>query len=128
MNIVSEYCDNKTIAEYFRNNAPHDYKDITLYTKDPDNIFPMLCKFASEIARGMEFISSKQSYADISWSGDFPELLASGFRLPSPKLGNNEIYSMLLKCWNNDPKLRPSFTQLAMFFEGIVSQDYYMEV
>ncbi|ODM99870.1 Fibroblast growth factor receptor 2, partial [Orchesella cincta] len=37
-------------------------------------------------------------------------------------------HSMLVKCWNTNPKLRPSFTQLAMFFEGIVSQDYYMEI
>ncbi|CAL8103620.1 unnamed protein product [Orchesella dallaii] len=172
MNIVSEFCENRTIGEYFGRNFPQDYRDLTVYTKFPDNIFLVLCRFASEIARGMEYISSKQvvqadlssqmilldrnltckirlssvsrqvyedriyikttpgplnwrilavetlkrlefstktdvwsfgitaweifnlgekSYKDVNWSTEFPELLASGFRLPLPKMASKEM-------------------------------------
>ncbi|CAL8103608.1 unnamed protein product [Orchesella dallaii] len=208
LNIVTEFYHNRSLEEYFQRKPEEDYNENSI-NNNGDNIFRLVCKFAADIARGMEFISSKQivqgdlssdmifldgnltckihlshmartvedneiyikttpdhvswrilavetlkrlefsmktdiwsfgitvweifsvgtkPYENFQYSDDFPELLATGFRLPKPKIGSKEIYSMLLKCWNNEPKHRPSFTQLAMFFEGIVSQHYYLEV
>jgi len=65
LNIVTEYFENGSLQAYFRNMQTQfqDYNDIKPVNETnlhSDPIFPKLCKFASGIARGMEFISSKQ--------------------------------------------------------------------
>merc|ERR550514_1133290 len=47
----------------------------------------------------------------ISW-------LESGHRLPRPVECEPQVYDVLLRCWNPNPTLRPTFAALTHFFEG----------
>ncbi|KAL0965852.1 hypothetical protein UPYG_G00286590 [Umbra pygmaea] len=41
------------------------------------------------------------------------DLLKRGYRLPPPKDCPEEIYTMMMECWNGDPTRRPTFKKLA---------------
>lgn len=41
-----------------------------------------------------------------------PGYLAHGNRLPRPEICTNELYSLMLKCWEYEPQERPSFKEL----------------
>ncbi|CAL8103614.1 unnamed protein product [Orchesella dallaii] len=58
LNIVSEFFHKRSIREYFHSKPQEDYNDISAYNSN--STFRLVCKFAAEIGRGMEFISSKQ--------------------------------------------------------------------
>lgn len=45
-------------------------------------------------------------------NGQIQEKLQSGYRLEKPLNTNNELYNIMLSCWNEEPTLRPSFLLL----------------
>ena len=40
------------------------------------------------------------------------ELLEQGYRMPCPSLCPDDAYKLMLKCWNLDPKKRPTFATI----------------
>ncbi|KAJ8673406.1 hypothetical protein QAD02_004668 [Eretmocerus hayati] len=41
------------------------------------------------------------------------QILDQGYRMEQPEYASNDVYEIMLWCWKSDPKLRPTFTQLA---------------
>ncbi|XP_065651336.1 uncharacterized protein LOC136079519 isoform X2 [Hydra vulgaris] len=48
-------------------------------------------------------------------------LLKSGYRMDRPENCSLEIYNIMLLCWNEDPLQRPTFTELRVSFDKILS-------
>lgn len=52
----------------------------------------------------------------------------SGYRLPKPATASNEVYKLMLDCWKENPKLRPTFkairTTLGETFDLSVPEGY----
>ncbi|XP_065682507.1 uncharacterized protein LOC100212066 [Hydra vulgaris] len=48
-------------------------------------------------------------------------LLKSGYRMDKPENCSEEMYNIMLQCWNEDPLQRPTFTTLREHFDGIIS-------
>ncbi|XP_069949613.1 vascular endothelial growth factor receptor 1 isoform X2 [Cherax quadricarinatus] len=52
-------------------------------------------------------------YPGIEVNKDFLELLENGYRMDKPKYANQEIYTLLLQCWEMEPMNRPNFARSA---------------
>jgi len=39
-------------------------------------------------------------------------LLQEGYRMPKPQHVDDKLYQLMMKCWENDPEKRPTFTDL----------------
>ncbi|XP_050397094.1 fibroblast growth factor receptor 4 isoform X1 [Patella vulgata] len=59
-------------------------------------------------------------YPSVPVEGLF-ELLRKGHRMKKPPYATGEIYSIMLKCWNDSPNYRPSFNQLVENLDNILS-------
>lgn len=46
-----------------------------------------------------------------------------GFRLPQKPHIHEKLYSIMLKCWQLDPKQRPAFVELVMQLQALQGQD-----
>ena len=66
------------------------------------------------------------TYGATPYPGIAPEklfsLLQAGYRMDKPSNCSDELYSVMLKCWRDDPLQRPSFRELVTLFEGFLSQ------
>ncbi|XP_065684315.1 uncharacterized protein LOC105844212 isoform X1 [Hydra vulgaris] len=49
-------------------------------------------------------------------------LLKSGYRMDRPDNCSEFIYDIMLHCWNEDPLMRPTFTELREHLDSIISQ------
>ncbi|KAG5281847.1 hypothetical protein AALO_G00049450 [Alosa alosa] len=56
------------------------------------------------------------------------EILASGYRLPSPHKCPPNIYRIMLECWNPEPSKRPSFHALHSQLDNIYSRLYFKTI
>ncbi|XP_070548061.1 tyrosine-protein kinase FRK-like [Ptychodera flava] len=43
-----------------------------------------------------------------------------GYRMPKPPQCSEELYTIMLSCWNAEPKKRPDFTELAAKLDKLV--------
>ncbi|OXA57693.1 vascular endothelial growth factor receptor kdr-like [Folsomia candida] len=60
-----------------------------------------------------------------SYSDDFVDLLKSGsLRLEKPIFADSKIYDKLLQCWHLEPRCRPSFSELKIFFSEILKHNH----
>ncbi|XP_046850988.1 fibroblast growth factor receptor 4-like isoform X2 [Xenia sp. Carnegie-2017] len=50
------------------------------------------------------------------------ELLENGFRMEQPVNCPEEFYNMLLRCWNEEPYIRPTFTDLVQQLDSMLSK------
>ncbi|XP_071959373.1 fibroblast growth factor receptor 2-like [Antedon mediterranea] len=48
--------------------------------------------------------------------------LQKGFRMPRPDHANDDVYQIMLECWNTSPELRPSFLELKRKLEIMLSE------
>lgn len=48
---------------------------------------------------------------------DVIDFVIEGRRLPKPKLCPDEIYQIMLQCWQRSTKTRPTFMQLVRYFK-----------
>nr|XP_058969351.1 tyrosine-protein kinase receptor Tie-1-like [Pocillopora verrucosa] len=39
-------------------------------------------------------------------------LLEEGYRMPKPQHVDDQLYHIMMRCWQNDPDERPAFTEL----------------
>lgn len=62
-------------------------------------------------------------------SRDLPGRIKKGERLPKPEICDDTWFGVMKKCWENDPKKRPSFSevrdQLDQLFVAAPGDDYY---
>ncbi len=57
------------------------------------------------------FSYGKQPYGDMT-PDQLTSKILSGYRLPKTEKCPDDLYKMLLKCWNLDAKSRPSSTEV----------------
>nr|XP_047145200.1 fibroblast growth factor receptor 4-like isoform X1 [Hydra vulgaris] len=56
-------------------------------------------------------------------------LLKSGYRMNRPENCSEQMYDVMLHCWNQDPLQRPTFTELREFFDQILSDgSFYVDM
>jgi FMS-like tyrosine kinase 1 len=77
------------------------------------------------------FSLAKTPYPGMQVDQTFYNKLMQGYRMQSPEFATNEIYKIMLRCWNADPLRRPSFTEIADNI-GLLLEDnvrkYYMDM
>ncbi|KAI0225858.1 Proto-oncogene tyrosine-protein kinase receptor Ret [Lamellibrachia satsuma] len=67
-------------------------------------------------------------YSDIALA-DLYTVLSNGYRMEQPRNCSDEIYDVISQCWYENPKDRPTFTQLRMRIEGLLArQENYLEL
>ena len=49
--------------------------------------------------------------------------IVRGLRLPQPQYIGDELYQIMLYCWQNDPAERPAFTELESMIKALVTDD-----
>lgn len=54
---------------------------------------------------------------------DLYYVLANGYRMEKPSNCSNELYAIMRQCWYENPKDRPSFTELRIQLEQLLSVD-----
>lgn len=54
---------------------------------------------------------------------DLYHVLCSGYRMEKTSNCSDELYQIMLLCWAEEPKMRPSFTQLRHMLEELLSRD-----
>ncbi|XP_052280539.1 vascular endothelial growth factor receptor 1-like isoform X1 [Dreissena polymorpha] len=77
------------------------------------------------------FSLSGSPYPGVDLNDKFITILKDGYRMEQPEKASQEIYRVMLDCWETDPEQRPSFTQLVNimgdFLEENVKQ-YYLDL
>ncbi|XP_022111421.1 tyrosine-protein kinase receptor Tie-1-like [Acanthaster planci] len=48
--------------------------------------------------------------------------LQSGYRMPKPHHCQDELYEMMLSCWDEDPENRPTFEVISQELEGLIKK------
>jgi len=49
-------------------------------------------------------------------------LLQEGYRMPKPQHVDDKLYEIMLKCWQNDPDVRPTFSDLKTQLKDMENQ------
>jgi len=52
------------------------------------------------------------------------EKVLSGYRLEKPENCPNEIYQIMMQCWNKNPQERPSFKEIYNILISIIQKNY----
>ncbi|XP_030758129.1 tyrosine-protein kinase receptor torso isoform X2 [Sitophilus oryzae] len=56
---------------------------------------------------------------------DLLPLLKEGYRMEKPANCSEELYAIMLKCWNATPSLRPTFTELRKIFDVLLESEVF---
>ncbi|XP_030627008.1 platelet-derived growth factor receptor alpha [Chanos chanos] len=54
----------------------------------------------------------------------FYNKIKSGYRMAKPEHASNDIYEMMMKCWNSEPEKRPSFLSLSESVAALLPSGY----
>lgn len=65
------------------------------------------------------FTRGEVPYGDETSGSKVIEMIEKGERLPKPRECPNEIYQLMLACWQSEPKTRPTFRYLITFFKKL---------
>jgi len=49
-------------------------------------------------------------------------LLQQGYRMPKPEHVDNELYQIMMNCWQSEPETRPSFSDLTQQLKHMENQ------
>ncbi|XP_068733593.1 fibroblast growth factor receptor 2-like [Montipora capricornis] len=49
-------------------------------------------------------------------------MLQQGYRMPKPQHVDNDLYQIMMNCWQNEPEARPSFADLTQQLKGMEKQ------
>ncbi|XP_065661251.1 uncharacterized protein LOC100201536 isoform X5 [Hydra vulgaris] len=56
-------------------------------------------------------------------NSELGHLLKNGYRIEKPENCGEQMYDLMQKCWNENPLLRPTFTELREHFDEIIGQE-----
>ncbi|XP_068686429.1 fibroblast growth factor receptor 2-like [Montipora foliosa] len=56
------------------------------------------------------------------------ELKVNKYRMPKPEHVSDELYQLMLDCWNDYPNNRPTFDRLYEIFSGILQDEHYLDL
>nr|ANP44415.1 epidermal growth factor receptor Smed-egfr-3 [Schmidtea mediterranea] len=65
------------------------------------------------------FTYAKRPYEELA-TGEIKSFLQQGNRLCQPEISTLEVYMVMIKCWLDDPHMRPSFMELVSTFEQFI--------
>ncbi len=51
------------------------------------------------------------------------EKVLAGYRMPKPEECVDEIYAMVMECWEHEPENRPTFAELVEFFSKLTGEN-----
>jgi hypothetical protein len=51
------------------------------------------------------------------------EAVLKGYRLPQPEACPNEVYGVMLLCWDENPKKRPKFKAIQTALTDLISEE-----
>ncbi|XP_072568564.1 platelet-derived growth factor receptor alpha [Paramormyrops kingsleyae] len=54
----------------------------------------------------------------------FYNKIKSGYRMAKPEHATSDVYEMMMKCWNSEPKKRPSFFSLSETVASLLPSEY----
>uniref|UniRef100_A0A182JHL4 receptor protein-tyrosine kinase n=1 Tax=Anopheles atroparvus TaxID=41427 RepID=A0A182JHL4_ANOAO len=77
------------------------------------------------------FSLGKVPYPGMEANQELYNKLRDGYRMDKPQYSNQDIYDIMLNCWNVKPDSRPSFKDLKSRFNAMLPeemQDHYMEL
>ncbi|XP_020632101.1 tyrosine-protein kinase receptor Tie-1-like isoform X1 [Orbicella faveolata] len=62
-------------------------------------------------------------YKGVTGVVELHDLLQEGARLPKPPHCSDELYNVMLRCWQRSPDDRPSFEDLHAILNGILQEE-----
>ncbi|KAH0616195.1 hypothetical protein JD844_027137 [Phrynosoma platyrhinos] len=63
-------------------------------------------------------------YPGMMVDSTFYNKIKSGYRMAKPDHATNEVYDIMVKCWNSEPEKRPSFYHLSEIVENLLPGEY----
>ncbi|KAJ7410485.1 Platelet-derived growth factor receptor alpha [Willisornis vidua] len=63
-------------------------------------------------------------YPGMMVDSTFYNKIKSGYRMAKPDHATNEVYEIMVKCWNSEPEKRPSFYHLSEIVESLLPGEY----
>ncbi|KAL8207403.1 UNVERIFIED_CONTAM: hypothetical protein K2H54_056069 [Gekko kuhli] len=63
-------------------------------------------------------------YPGMMVDSTFYNKIKSGYRMAKPDHATNEVYDIMVKCWNSEPEKRPSFYLLSEIVENLLPGEY----
>ncbi|CAL8100183.1 unnamed protein product [Orchesella dallaii] len=67
------------------------------------------------------FTLGEKPYPGVVWNDQFIRNLQDGLRLPKPKYAVTECYNLMLRCWEDDPNIRPTFNEIVTELNDITT-------
>ncbi|CAL8094563.1 unnamed protein product [Orchesella dallaii] len=65
---------------------------------------------------------SELPFPGFNWDQDFIHKMRDGLRMKQPKNATNEIYELMIKCWQPDPLERPTFQEVRVTLEQMLNE------
>ncbi|KAL6107560.1 pdgfra [Pungitius sinensis] len=63
-------------------------------------------------------------YPGMVVDSSFYNKIKSGYRMSKPELAPDDVYEMMMKCWNSEPEKRPSFLGLSDTVSSLLPSSY----
>ncbi|XP_057651345.1 putative inactive tyrosine-protein kinase Wsck [Diorhabda carinulata] len=101
---IAQYFSHNKIPDYTRWTAVEVFKNYPPNTKS--DVWSFACLMWEICALGAT------PYGNVANNNEIPEKIVRGLRLPQLQYINDELYQLMLDCWQLDYDERPSFMQL----------------
>ncbi|XP_068448927.1 platelet-derived growth factor receptor alpha isoform X2 [Clinocottus analis] len=63
-------------------------------------------------------------YPGMTVDSSFYNKIKSGYRMSKPELAPDDVYEMMMKCWNSEPEKRPTFLSLSDSVSSLLPSSY----
>ncbi|XP_026681745.1 tyrosine kinase receptor Cad96Ca-like [Diaphorina citri] len=116
--VIMEYVPYGKLQSFLRSSRAQRYYN-NMHGKSNSLTSRDLTSFCYQVARGMQFLSSR----GVSACGK------DGYRLEKPDHCRRELYNIMYYCWDKEPNERPNFTELCDLLEKLLlNETDYIEL